>query len=176
MLGASRCALRVLLFAMCLGRSAGFIGPLVVSRQSMPARNEAVVLLESYPTLPALQGLLALVPITRTRTSVRNDFKSLIEDKENEAAKAVTKLGLLGSTVFLTSVYEMQYTTNDDVELRVACAVVLVAAGTFAIKAAFLANKATRQAEKQEAFFDKFIPLVAVTLGFVLEVTYKTFG
>ena len=84
---------------------------------------------------------------------MRKKCKSLIEDKEAEAAEAVTTLGLLGSTVFLTSVYETQYTTNDDVELRVACAVVVVAAGTFATKAAFLADKATRPGREEGTIF-----------------------
>ena len=52
--------------------------------------------------------------------------------------------------------------------LQVACAVVVVAAVTGATKAAFLADNATSEAGKQEQSNDKFIPIVAFVLAFVL--------
>ena len=109
-MGASRCALRVLFFAMCRGLSAGFIvaspgcARPVVSRR-IPACNAAVDLTESYPTLTALWGLLALVPLTRLDAKRLNKIERL----EGTAAIAETAFGLLGSmTVFLTSRFELE--------------------------------------------------------------------
>ena len=175
-MGASRCALRVLFFAMCRGLSAGFIvaspgcARPVVSRR-IPACNAAVDLTESYGTLTALWGLLALVPLTRLDAKRLNKIERL----EGTAAIAETAFGLLGSmTVFLTSRFELQHTTDDDVRLRVACAVVVVAAGTGATKAAFLAVNSRREAEKKKQSNDKFIPIVGIFLTFFLSfITLK---
>ena len=163
--------------ALCLGHSAGLIPQRVVAspvcaRSITPARTVAVVMIEwSDPTLRALWGVLALPPLSvlnstwsRTETARLKDIKSL----KKTAADAETALGLLVSTAFLTSVYELRYTTNDDVRLQAACAVVVVAAVTGATKAAFLADNATSEAGKLEQSNDKFIPLVAVVLAFVL--------
>jgi len=101
---------------------------------------------------------------SRTETARLRKIKRL----KKRAADAETALGLLVSTAFLTSVYELRYTTNDDVRLQAACAVVVVAAVTGATKAAFLADNATSKAGKLEESNDKFIPIVAVVLAFVL--------
>ena len=153
-MGASRCALRVLFFAMCRGLSAGFIvaspgcARPVVSRR-IPACNAAVDLTESYPTLTALWGLLALVPLTRLDAKRLNKIERL----EGTAAIAETAFGLLGSmTVFLTSRFELQHTTDDDVRLRVACAVVVVAAGTGATKESGISGgQLTARGREEEA-------------------------
>ena len=115
-------------------------------------------------------GLLALVPLTRLDAERLNRI-GLLEDT---AAIAETAFGLLGSmTVFLTSRFELQYTTDDDVSLRVACAVVVVAAGTGATKAAFLAVNSRGEAQMEEQSNDKFIPIVAALITFFLSTTLK---
>ena len=175
----------MLFIALCLGRSAGFITQRVVAsptytRSITPARMEAVVLVEwSDPTLRSLWGLLALTPLgvlnSTWSTSQATRLKE-IKAKELIAAKAETALGLFISTAFLTSVYELQYAANNDAELRVASAVVVAAAVTGAIKAAFLADNATREAGEKKKKNDKYIPLVAVVLGSVLQVILQLTG
>ena len=49
----------------------------------------------------------------------------------------------------------------------------VAAAVTGATKAAFLADNATREAGEKKKKNEKYIPLVAVVLGFVLQVTAK---
>ena len=121
--------------------------------------------------MTALWGLLALVPLTRLDAKRLNKIERL----EGTAATAETAFGLLGSmTVFLTSRFELQYTIDDDVRLRVACAVVVVAAGTGATKAAFLAVNSRGEAEKKKQSNDKFIPIVGIFLTFFLSfITLK---
>ena len=135
------------------------------------SRAEKVDLTESYGTLTALSGLLALAPLTRLDAKRLNKIERL----EGTAATAETAFGLLGSmTVFLTSRFELQYTIDDDVRLRVACAVVVVAAGTGATKAAFLAVNSRGEAEKKKQSNDKFIPIVGIFLTFFLSfITLK---
>ena len=172
----------MLFIALCLGRSAGFVTQRVVAspacaRSIKPARMEAVVLVEwSEPTLRSLWGLLALTPLgvlnSTWSTSEATRLKE-IKAKKLKAATAETALGLFRSTAFLTSVYELQYAANNDAELRVASAVVVAAAITGATKAAFLADNATREAGEKKKKNEKYIPLVAVVLGFVLQVTAK---
>ena len=100
-----------------------------------------------------LASASSFAPSPKTQLATRRPAQApprlkYIKDLELRADKATTALGLFRSTALLTSVYELQYTNNNDVGLRVACAVVFVAAVTGAIKAASLADKATREIQE----------------------------
>ena len=97
-----------------------------------------------------LASASSFAPSPKTQLATRRPAQApprlkYIEDLKLRADKATTALGLFRSTALLTSVYALQYNNEG---LRVAYAVVFVAAVTGAIKAESLANKATREIQE----------------------------
>ena len=153
---------------VCLCRSAGFLQPRIVAsgprsglRSMTPARTEAVVLIDVPPThLVCAHRLTGVCPAHQSHQNwqrcavLRNESST----KASQAYQAA--VGLLGSTAFVTTAFELPYILPHggmDVELRFACAVVVASAATGATLAAFEVQEESLRAPKLRVQSSEFI-------------------
>merc|ERR1711935_1007553 len=126
-------------------------------------RSVTPMMMRTLVVATMLASASSFAPSPKTQLATRRPAQApprlkYIEDLKLRADKATTALGLFRSTALLTSVYALQYNNEG---LRVAYAVVFVAAVTGAIKAESLANKGTREIQEANDKRDRDFFLVA---------------
>ena len=186
----------LMLFSLCLCGGAGFLASaprsglpghtaavvLVASapRPGLPGSREAVMLLDLPPIIPptlkVLTGVLVLSPFIELINFGLAKRSLAIEEFTNTSKTYQKILAVLSSTAFVTAAFEVQYTTAEDVEIRIACASVVFSAITFAMLAASKAEEASLAAAARKMSLDKYVPLLSPLLTFFFTYYLTSLG
>jgi len=128
------------------------------------------------PTLKVLTGVLVLSPFIELINFGLAKRSLAIEEFTNTSKTYQKILAVLSSTAFVTAAFEVQYTTAEDVEIRIACASVVFSAITFAMLAASKAEEASLAAAARKMSLDKYVPLLSPLLTFFFTYYLTSLG